>query len=495
MQRLTTVHRILKKVGTGKSFIGALHAKAIHEYTNETILVLCYTNHALDQFLEDLLDIGIAKESIVRLGSKSTLRTKPLNISEQKSTYKRDKAMWNMIDDQKNIAEGYHDLMLKRITAYANFRVSKDAILDYLEFSEESEFFDAFSVPEQEDGMSVVGSKGKKIGRHYLLDQWITGNDPGVFKQTSLQEYPDVWKIDPETRRAFYNRWITNLLQEQVSEIGTLFEKYNNCQERLEKLNRERDTHLMKGKRIIGCTTTAAAMKTDSLRNVAPGVILVEEAGEILESHILTAMTPNVKQLVLIGDHKQLRPKIDNFALTIEKGDGYNLNMSLFERLVHSGFPPGLLTTQHRMRPEISSLIRSLTYPELEDAPKTLNRPPLRGFQNTVMFISHDHPELNNERIADRRDENAKNSRENEYEANMVLKCVRYLGQQGYRTEDIVILTPYLGQLFLLRNKLMKDNDPVLNDLDSWDLIRAGLLTPAAGNVSKRPIKISTIGT
>ncbi len=50
--------------------------------------------------------------------------------------------------------------------------------------------------------------------------------------------------------------------------------------------------------RIIGCTITAAAMKTDSLRSAAPGVILVEEAGEILEIHPRTAVTPNTEQLV-----------------------------------------------------------------------------------------------------------------------------------------------------------------------------------------------------
>lgn len=32
--------------GTGKSFIGALLAKALHQDTNKTILVVCYTNHA-----------------------------------------------------------------------------------------------------------------------------------------------------------------------------------------------------------------------------------------------------------------------------------------------------------------------------------------------------------------------------------------------------------------------------------------------------------------
>ena len=75
----------------------------------------------------------------------------------------------------------------------------------------------------------------------------------------------------------------------------------------------------------------------------------------------------------------------------------------------------------------------------------------------------------------------------------MVLKVVRYMAQQGYGTTSQTILTPYLGQLHLLRQELAKDNDPVLNDLDSFVLIRAGLLAPSSAAQSKRPIKISTI--
>ena len=76
----------------------------------------------------------------------------------------------------------------------------------------------------------------------------------------------------------------------------------------------------------------------------------------------------------------------------------------------------------------------------------------------------------------------------------MVLKIVRYLGQQGYGTDKIVILTPYLGQLRALQEALKKDNDPVLNDLDSHDLVRAGLISSSAAKLGKQPIRLATIG-
>ena len=76
----------------------------------------------------------------------------------------------------------------------------------------------------------------------------------------------------------------------------------------------------------------------------------------------------------------------------------------------------------------------------------------------------------------------------------MVLKIVRYLGQQGYGTDKIVILTPYLGQLRELQKGLRETNDPVLNDLDSYDSVRAGLVSESSAKMTKKPICLATIG-
>ena len=81
------------------------------------------------------------------------------------------------------------------------------------------------------------------------------------------------------------------------------------------------------------------------------------------------------------------------------------------------------------------------------------------------------------------------------FEVQMILKIVRYLGQQGYGTDNLVILTPYLGQLRAIMDALKKDNDPVLNDLDSYDLVRAGLLSGSAARSSNKQIRIATIGS
>ena len=145
------------------------------------------------------------------------------------------------------------------------------------------------------------------------------------------------------------------------------------------------------------------------------------------------------------------------------------------------------------MRPEISDLVRHLTYPDLTDAPSTKNRPSLRGFQDNLIFVNHDAAEEEAQDVPDGKDQTSPSSKRNRFEAEMTLKCVRYLAQQGYGTDQIVVLTPYVAQLRVLFDVLGQENDPVLNDLDSHDLVRAGLMPAATAKQMKRPLRISTV--
>jgi hypothetical protein len=95
-------------------------AKVLHDFTSQKILVVCFTNHALDQFLEDLLDIGIPSSAMVRLGGKSTSLTKPLMIREQDSA-KLDQTQWARIDKIKQRLEK-HETRLQ--DAFNRFRAA-----------------------------------------------------------------------------------------------------------------------------------------------------------------------------------------------------------------------------------------------------------------------------------------------------------------------------------------------------------------------------------
>ncbi|KAK5125339.1 hypothetical protein LTR85_000448 [Meristemomyces frigidus] len=451
--------------GTGKSFIGALLAKALLDHTREKILVICYTNHALDQFLEDLMDIGIEPEHMVRLGAKSSARTEQLSLFKQSRKNAGSPQLWDVVNKLNAETESQQTQLEKMLSSYVDLRPTRDSIMEEIEFSD-SDYYYALKVPETENGERLVGRRGRAVNKHYLFDQWANGYDAGVFKNNVEPEYAHVWQLDKQSRVRKLQEWENHLMQDRSTAIASVADEFHASESTLRDVLDQADGEILLQKRLIACTTTAAAKYTKQLQSASPGIILVEEAGEILESHVLTALTPSTKHLVLIGDHQQLRPKVNNYALMVEKGNGYDLNRSLFERLIRAGFPHTTLQQQHRMCPEISSLVRKLTYPDLVDAPSTLNREPLRGIRNRVIFIDHRHAELNSD-LAD--------------------------PQQGYGTADQVVLTPYLGQLQLLRDELAAENDPVLNDLDASDLVKAGVISKASAAPSKRPIKLATI--
>jgi hypothetical protein len=205
--------------GTGKSFIGALLAKSIHDFTSQTILVVCYTNHALDQFLEDLLDIGIPSENLVRLGVKSTQRTEPLSLYKQPKTFKRDKAGRADINWLKTVASRLTDDLEEAYARYNAANPQNKEILQYLEF-EADEYYDAFTVPESNDGMNRVGKKGRTVSPDYLLSQWSKGEGPGIFREASnVLQASQIWEMPRDSRQKLLRKWKEELFEENVESV------------------------------------------------------------------------------------------------------------------------------------------------------------------------------------------------------------------------------------------------------------------------------------
>ena len=160
--------------------------------------------------------------------------------------------------------------------------------------------------------------------------------------------------------------------------------------------------------------------------------------------------------------------------------------------------PYHALSKQHRMRPEISTLVRYLTYPDLTDGPDTGSRPPIRGLQNTVIFIDHNHPEDDDSSLSDPKHLGATTSKRNKFEVDMIAKIVKYLKQQEYDSNEITVLTPYLGQLVMLQEELGTSNEVTFGEMDAEELEVAGLsdLLRNLGftDQRKQPLKIATIG-
>jgi hypothetical protein len=284
-------------------------AKTLYEFTSETILVVCFKNHALDDLLSGLLDIGVPESQMLRLGGKSTPRTEPMslfNIIQQSGTsnYKFGRADWVAIDSLKQDINTADNALNDASTRFMNTNTEDRDIMELIEFEDE-DYFHAMKVPSGQDGMRRVGKKGKVAGPSYLYHQWSNGWDAGVFRDAAnVMESAAIWAMPPNARKRKIAEWKESLLKEQAVRIRSLATGYNHAHHQLARKFDERNGAIVRSRRIIGCTTTAAAMYRDEINAASPDVILIEEAGEILESHIIAALSAKTKQIIMIGDHK-----------------------------------------------------------------------------------------------------------------------------------------------------------------------------------------------
>lgn len=73
---------------------------------------------------------------------------------------------------------------------------------------------------------------------------------------------------------------------------------------------REVNARVLKQADVIGITTSGMANNMDLLKSIHSKAIMCEDAGEVLEAHLLAALLPSIEHAILIGDHLQLRPQI-----------------------------------------------------------------------------------------------------------------------------------------------------------------------------------------
>ncbi|CAK6952727.1 NFX1-type zinc finger-containing protein 1 [Scomber scombrus] len=260
---------------------------------------------------------------------------------------------------------------------------------------------------------------------------------------TDTEEYHvlDIWTLSLPDRWRLYRLWVARYRVELRTRALESEQAYQNAVDRLADVKRHQQLCLLKEATVIGMTTTGAAKFRKTLQEVRPCLVIVEEAAEVLEAHTITTLSQACQHLILIGDHQQLRPS----ATVYELAKNFNLEMSMFERLVKMGLPYVRLNYQHRMRPDIARLLTPHIYSELENHPSVLDYDNIKGLNTNLFFVEHNCQE---EMIKDGK------SHQNQHEAKFVVALCRYLLLQDYKPEQITILTTYTGQLHCLRREM-----------------------------------------
>ncbi|XP_074655169.1 NFX1-type zinc finger-containing protein 1-like isoform X2 [Tubulanus polymorphus] len=251
----------------------------------------------------------------------------------------------------------------------------------------------------------------------------------------------NIWSMNMEERLLLYLSWYKAARSTWQTRLESLEITSLSLQDEKEKAYLETDQFILQSADIIAMTTTGASKFSHLIEAVCPKIVIVEESAEVLEAHIVTSLTVGCEHLILIGDHKQLRPKPTDFELARD----YNLDISFFERLQKNGQPIKTLQLQHRMRPEISRLLVPHIYESLIDHDSVKDFDDIKGFETNMFFLNHSESE---------KAEIEGCSHSNDFEAEMVKAMSKYILMQGYRPDQITVLTPYVGQMFAIKNIL-----------------------------------------
>jgi hypothetical protein len=240
----------------------------------------------------------------------------------------------------------------------------------------------------------------------------------------------------------------------------------------LEKSKVLAKTRVYENKTVIGGTMVGCISRLEAIRASRPFAVLIEEASEVLEPLLFSCLSESTMTLQLVGDHRQLQPSVmDRFDFERRN----KVNVSMFQRLIEapSGheIPSTVLSVQRRMRRNIADLTRSFytDVTQIEDhescATQVLGRnlPPgsanlartaatggreIPGIGPHVFLWTHDG-------VQQRSDVGV--SRVNKHEAAMACALVAYLVDCGVSRRSICVLTPYKGQLMLIRKMLLTD--------------------------------------
>ncbi|XP_053609325.1 NFX1-type zinc finger-containing protein 1-like isoform X2 [Plodia interpunctella] len=502
--------------GTGKTFIGVKIASTLLKNLSldgTPMLVICYTNHALDQFLEGIL--GVTK-NIIRLGSQSKSKIlEPYTLHnlrmKMKSKYsylyanKRselERIFKEMIDLQSEIEKCEKEILsyktikthLKIGDQLYELNSSKDdPVLGWLfndneENSEiveleEWERLDELSVDDYIDTCFSEKWAKKEIDsmRNSLRyvkdvtdDQLVVENMADKFEEqidkiwqrlrcfrknimsipnsnTDIPKVDSLYKLTSEQRWRVYHSAVAGIKNKLSLKMDDLLLKHNTCNDELNEVATLIDGELMKCVRVVGVTTTTAARRHDLMKKLLSPIVIIEEAAEVLEGHIVASLTNNCQHLILIGDHKQLRPTAAHYKLAKE----YNLEISLFERMIRNGIHARTLTTQRRMRPNCVQLLVPTIYERLDSHPYVFGYPDVRGMKDNLFFVTHDVFE-----DSDSLEESW--SHKNSLEAKWCVALANYLREMKYASEDITVLSTYTGQVSLIKEisknyKLLRD--------------------------------------
>ncbi|KAJ3852101.1 hypothetical protein EV368DRAFT_65176, partial [Lentinula lateritia] len=503
--------------GTGKSFTGKEILRVLFKNKISPVVLIAFTNHALDHMLLSLLDADITS-NFVRLGSRSSNeRIAEYTLDKLEKTFSEKQALDRTVGREYASLKKLEEQMKTILDRIQIPEVTFDGITEHLRKSYPSQsewihgppfwiaqLFESLHTPTHEGGQWTQVSHKKRRSEDKQIAEtiygfWKLGQDLEFIRppnlgpihmgttqpkvsgrqkkkkkkevQTVVHTVPsvpescrllselvgidNVWTMSSEERLMLASFWEDemrrNAYETCLDEYKDARQDYEEACQRFNDVKDENRRRLLTSVDLIGCTTNGAAKLTSLLTTVAPKVLVVEEAGQVLEAHILASLVPSVQHLICIGDPQQLRPNITNYDMSMDSERGktlFKFDRSLMERLSDAGLPMSQIN---------NNSISESRGPSSSDS----------------ICTSTSH--MNKENGGG---EEASVSKSNSFEVTMIVELVMYfLKQECYNAPgDIAVLCAYLGQLQKVKAALKYLKVTVaLDERDEEQLVRQGM--------------------
>ena len=147
--------------------------------------------------------------------------------------------------------------------------------------------------------------------------------------ESSSSSEQSITRLNYANRFLLYASWLSQFAAQRQTDIASTYKEYNESAANLKQLRLQEDRSILERAYIVAMTTTGASRYHSVLKEIGPRIVIVEEAAEVFEAHVIAGLSKDCEHLILIGDHKQLRPSPAVYELEAE----YHLGVSLFERL------------------------------------------------------------------------------------------------------------------------------------------------------------------
>ncbi|ETV68628.1 hypothetical protein H257_15438 [Aphanomyces astaci] len=265
----------------------------------------------------------------------------------------------------------------------------------------------------------------------------------------------------------------TQIIADIRKELGTLkatkatFQNVRQERKALRKEIREREQNvvadIIQHSDVVFATNAGAATKL--LRNVVFDVVVIDEAAQALEASCWIPLL-RARRCVLAGDHHQLPPTIQS-----ESAKRQGLGLTLFDRVTqmeHSKCVVRMLSTQYRMHRAISDWSSKAMYASQLASCDSVASRKLSHLPHVT--IPHDNDALDATLLLidtagcgldEESDEGGGGvqtllgaSKSNPGEAQVVAQHVTALLATGLKPSEVAVITPYNGQVGVLRRLL-----------------------------------------